>query len=423
MTTLIFLGVLCFVAYRTMTPEGRAKLPHVLKGIAIALKDYGREQLQPFHVALRARTPFALVTGFLILVSVLTLFWMRRSGATADPVSLVAWGANFGPRTTNGEWWRLITALFVWPGTLTLLLNLAALGQVGWVEERIVGPFVFGVTLISAGLLTGVLAAGSYPTGVIAGGAALTFGAYGLLLVSIVAGRIRPYELSVPPAVILRIAPVAAIVTLTNLASGGVAASIDAAGLLVGIAFGAALAFDVRESTPAPKRVAIALGVAMIGVIAAAIPIRGILDVKPELQRVVAVEKETAATYDTAAAQLKKGRITADALAQTIDRSIVPVLKSADDRMAALKGVPPEDKPRVADAREYLRLRSQSWTLLAQSLREAAPVAANRDGSLALDATYRTRAQARHRSSAVARGRAEAAERAALDALSRVSGI
>jgi hypothetical protein len=216
---------------------------------------------------------------------------------------------------------------------------------------------------------------------------------------------------------------VAAIVALTNIAGGGPAAWIDAAGLLVGVAFGAAVAFDVREGIPSPRRVGIAAGVAVVALIAAAIPVRGILDVKPELQRVIAVEKETAAAYDTAAAQLKKGRITVDALAQTIDRSIVPVLKSADERMAKLKGVPQEDQPRVADAREYLRLRAESWTLLAQSLREAAPVSAARDGSQALDAMYRTRAQARHRSSAVARGKAEAAERAALDALGRFSGI
>jgi len=84
--------------------------------------------------------------------------------------------------------------------------------------------------------------------------------------------------------------------------------------------------------------------------------------------------------------------------------------------------VPQEDAQRVADAREYLRLRAQSWTLLAQSLRETSPVSAARDGSQALDASYRTRAQARHRSSALVRGKAEAAERAALDVLSRVSG-
>ena len=31
-------------------------------------------------------------------------------GALADPQTIVAWGGSFGPRTTNGEWWRLITS-------------------------------------------------------------------------------------------------------------------------------------------------------------------------------------------------------------------------------------------------------------------------------------------------------------------------
>jgi len=64
-------------------------------------------------------------------------------------------------------------------------------------------------------------------------------------------------------------------------------------------------------------------------------------------------------------------RITAEALAQLIDRTIVPELHAAEARLKELDRVPHEHQPLVAGAEEYFRLRDASWRLRVEGLQKA----------------------------------------------------
>jgi membrane associated rhomboid family serine protease len=102
--------------------------------------DKHRLEPEPFRDALRARAALPFVTIGLVSIHLLAFAFVVAGGATlSDPEGLVAWGGNFGPRTTNGEWWRLLSAMFLHAGLLQLLINVAALAQIGILLERLVG--------------------------------------------------------------------------------------------------------------------------------------------------------------------------------------------------------------------------------------------------------------------------------------------
>ena len=98
--------------------------------------------------------------------------------------TLVSWGASFGPRTTNGEWWRLVASMFVHTGSFQLLVNCAALVQLGLILERLVGHVTFAAVYLAAACLRASCSLSDYPMGISSGASGAIFGLYGLLLAS-----------------------------------------------------------------------------------------------------------------------------------------------------------------------------------------------------------------------------------------------
>ena len=150
-------------------------------------------------------------------------------------------------------------------------------------------------------------------------------------------------------------------------------------------------------------------------------PLRGIADVRPEIPRIIALEDKTTAVYQAAVSRVNKGAMTPDALAQLIERTIVPELDAAGVRLRSIRGVPPEHQHLVADADEYLRLRSASWRFHAEGWRSAtrAPRREQPEGAVVSDASWR-QTKAQFRANAATRGKAEGTERASLEALQRL---
>jgi membrane associated rhomboid family serine protease len=367
------------------------------------------------------------------LVAVNVLVFLMMGWGSAEQETLVGWGASFGPRTTNGEWWRLVASMFVHTGMFQLLVNCAALVQLGLILERLVGHITFGAVYVAAGVLASLVSLSDYPLAVSVGASGAIFGLYGLLLASTAWTAInRP---SVPAAeaepapgstfgfsdiprteraetgeadrslgevnqgvtitltAARRLAPIAAIFFLYNLASGALGSGAEVAGFAAGFICGVVLTRGVSASTPPVPRVAITMAVTLVVAVVSAVPLRGMADVRPEISRVLAVEESTASLYRGAVAQFKLGAVSADALAQVIERKITPELHAVQARLKTLGRVPPEHQPLVANAEEYLKLRDESWRL---------------------------RAAALHKSSMPALRKAETAERASLEALERI---
>jgi len=249
-------------------------------------------------------------------------------GSFSNPETLLGWGASFGPRTTNGEWWRLLTAMFVPAGVLHLVANVAGFAQLGLVTERLFGRLALANVYFAAGLVAGVLNLLLYPVGVNAGASASVFAAYGLFAAAFMSGVAFPSELSIPPTTLLKLAPGAVFFLLYSLASG-FAGPAEMTGLILGLVYGCVLIKDLSVQTPPPRRVAITSAAVVFMTVAACIPQRGLADVRPEIEQLAVVEQKTSTSYDEAVRHFTNGQMTLKELVEVIDRSILPEFTAA----------------------------------------------------------------------------------------------
>jgi membrane associated rhomboid family serine protease len=350
------------------------QLIKIAENLIDAAERYATGERQPkppneFRDALRERGPRAIVTPALAALNVGVFFYMAfyASGPIADQKTLIEWGASFGPRTTNGEWWRIVTAMFLHAGFFHLLVNVAGLVQTGLIVERLLGPLALASTYLAAGVYANLTAISGDPLSVTYGASAAIFSVYGLLLSTFVLGLRKRSPATIPIHELKKLAPAAVIFMLVNM---GAAGPPSFAGVVVGLLSGIVLAIGVSEQQAPLSRVAVTFGAAAIAIVMAAVPHRGIADVRPEIARITALEEQTTTTYDAAIRRFTTGMITGDGLAKHIDKDILPKLVAEQTRLRAIQGVPPQHKPVVAAADEYLTLRQESFRLRLEALRK-----------------------------------------------------
>lgn len=130
--------------------------------------------------------PSIWVTKTIIAINVLVFFAMLASGAgfwhSSSDIQLL-WGANFGPATQDGQWWRLASAMFLHFGVMHLVLNMWSLWDAGQFVERMYGRLRFvGIYFIS-GLSGNLLSLVMHGNSAVSGGASgAIFGIYGALM-------------------------------------------------------------------------------------------------------------------------------------------------------------------------------------------------------------------------------------------------
>lgn len=126
------------------------------------------------------------VTFALIAANVAVFAAMLWHGASLWHFSSgvqLAWGANFGPATKDGEWWRLGSALFLHFGIFHLGMNMLSLWDCGRLVERMYGHGRFLLIYLAAGLMGNLLSLIAQGDKAVSGGASgAIFGVYGALM-------------------------------------------------------------------------------------------------------------------------------------------------------------------------------------------------------------------------------------------------
>jgi hypothetical protein len=126
-----------------------------------------RTSASGFASQLAAAMPRPWVSYALLGINAIVFLLMIATGVSAiDPTTpeLLAWGADFGPWTVGGEWWRLVSNAFVHIGVLHLLLNMWCLQGVGPLAERLLGHGVFAVVYVFSGILGSLVSIAWNPT-------------------------------------------------------------------------------------------------------------------------------------------------------------------------------------------------------------------------------------------------------------------
>jgi membrane associated rhomboid family serine protease/lipoprotein NlpI len=195
-----------------------------------------------FHSLLTEATPRVFITPIIIAINLVVFVTMLATGVSfSAPQSdqLLKWGADYGPQTLNGEWWRLLSSVFVHIGALHLLLNMWCLWGLGRLAERMFGNWTFLALYLLSGLGGSLASVWWNPSIVSAGASGAVFGVAGGLVAFWYFGKI-----ALPRSIIKR--DFASILTFVgyNLAFG-FANEVDNAahlgGLFVGLALGALL--------------------------------------------------------------------------------------------------------------------------------------------------------------------------------------
>lgn len=121
------------------------------------------------------------LTYFLIVANVIMFFLLEANGGSTNIENLIRFGAKFNPNIINGEWWRIISSMFLHIGIFHLFMNMFALYYLGTVVERIYGSWRFIIIYFFAGIGGGITSF-AFSFNVSAGASGAIFGLFGALL-------------------------------------------------------------------------------------------------------------------------------------------------------------------------------------------------------------------------------------------------
>jgi rhomboid protease GluP len=180
-----------------------------------------RDVRAEFGAQLHAITPSVLITPILVGFNVLVFVAMLIGGVHIfEPTiaSLLQWGADYGPSTvTEGQWWRLVSSMFLHLGLMHLAFNMFVLWQAGQFIERLLGHASFLIVYMVSGLAGAMVSLAWHPYVVSAGASGAIFGLYGALL-----GYLALQRAAIPAEVLAPLAKSAILFVGYNLVKPGV---------------------------------------------------------------------------------------------------------------------------------------------------------------------------------------------------------
>ncbi|MCJ8209101.1 rhomboid family intramembrane serine protease [Mucilaginibacter sp. RS28] len=190
---------------------------------------------------------FVVIIALNILVFVLMVF-AGLGFISFDGQDLYAWGANYRPAVVKGQWWRLLTSIFLHGGLMHLLFNMYGLLFVSAFLEPVLGKAKFIIAYILCGLLASLASIWWHRATLSVGASGAIFGLFGLMTALLTTNKVDARS---KKALLINNAVFIGINLIIGLA-GGIDNAAHIGGLLTGVIIGYIMYFFIEA--PKPKR-------------------------------------------------------------------------------------------------------------------------------------------------------------------------
>ncbi len=336
-------------------------------------------QVAEFYAQLKRVTPYAFVTPALVLINVGVFAAMIAGGVDLMSPSiehLLSWGANYAPKTTGGEWWRLLTSNYVHIGFIHIALNMWVLWDAGRLVERLLGNIGFVIMYILSGVVGSFTSVLWNPTVVGAGASGAVFGVYGCLI-----GFLLLSRGSIPNKVLTGISSSALAFIAYNVFYAIGEEGIDMAAHIGGLATGFLCGVIMRlplDSGSAGRRwvrngIVGGVGAAVIA-LAIGNGLGHVVDVQAALFRFAEVEERVLAKFGDTAEKAQAGELSDSQVSIILDQEILIPWRAARVAFETMEDVPIQQKPLVDKLVTYMNLREDAWQLLAEATKPCPPL-------------------------------------------------
>ncbi|HEY4149161.1 MAG TPA: rhomboid family intramembrane serine protease [Chitinophagaceae bacterium] len=309
------------------------------------------------------------ITPILIELNIAVFIFMVASGVSfIDPTiaDLLHWGANFKPLVMGGEWWRLLTCVFVHAGIIHVAFNMYALFFIGVYLEPLLGRLRFATAYLAAGLCSSLTSTWWHGNGMVGVGASgAIFGLYGvflaLLTTNIIDKRARQ-------SLLTSVGIFVGYTLLYGLSHKEVDNAAHVGGLLSGLLIGYVFYFTFREPSEKKNRnisMAVAAATLVIGFVYLTNGKTDGLKFSQKYDAFIALQNE-------ALAPLQSGQLSDAELSRRLEETSLPDWKKAKrvmDSTLVLKLDSSLSRKRQL-ALQYADLRIEQTTLLLKWIKE-----------------------------------------------------
>jgi membrane associated rhomboid family serine protease len=345
------------------------------------------ERLDHFGARLAAFTPVIWCTKAIVVVNIAIFAAMVANGVSPmqpDVQTMRDWGADFGPLTLGGQWWRAVTCMFLHFGIIHLGFNMWILWDIGSIVERLTGNVGMLLLYFISGVFASLVSLAWHPVVTSAGASGAVFGVCGALI-----GFLTLRRDTVPMRILTQLRGSLSAFLIYNVIFGLVVPGVDMAahlgGLASGVVCGLVLSQPLTEGAIRRRwwrnSAVIAVGALMIIAGVAFLP-PAPRDLQADLERLRQIETEVITTYRQAVSEYESDNLSEEGFAEVVEQDVLPGCQDAIDLLQLMRESPHVEPQVLAKFEQYeesFRSRLDGWRAIVRSIRDGDPVRSGGD--------------------------------------------